>query len=299
MTGRFLADDALWQLLLALKGRASDRCPLTETCDVALDASGALRIAEPGEGWITLQDGESPSFRPTVPLSESGKQLMDLYLPLCTGRFAAAWTVAHVGQSLDGFIAIRGGESRYITGTQDVMHTHRMRALADAVVIGRRTVECDDPRLTTRLIPGQSPTRVVLDPSGRLDGGYTIFKDGDVATLVMCDCATTNGGRASQREIVRVASGDDGRFRAASVIAALRSRGLHRVFVEGGGVTVSEFLRQKALDRIHVTVAPLILGEGRRGISIPGVEHLQDALRPKARRFSFGQDVLFDCDLRS
>ena len=77
----------------------------------------------------------------------------------------------------------------------------------------------------------------------------------------------------------------------------LRERGLGRIFVEGGGVTVSRFLEARALARLHVTICPIFIGRGRPGISLPAIDDLGDALRPRARRFDLGDDVLFDCKL--
>jgi riboflavin biosynthesis pyrimidine reductase len=69
------------------------------------------------------------------------------------------------------------------------------------------------------------------------------------------------------------------------------------LFVEGGGVTVSRFLRLGLLERLQITVAPLIIGRGRRGVSLPGVMRLSDALRPASRAYRMGADVLYDLSL--
>ena len=74
--------------------------------------------------------------------------------------------VAHLGQSLDGRVATVTGSSRFVTGPEDVRHTHRLRALFDAVLVGARTACIDNPRLTTRLVPGRQPARVIVDPNG-------------------------------------------------------------------------------------------------------------------------------------
>ena len=90
----------------------------------------------------------------------------------------------------------------------------------------------------------------------------------------------------------------DGGLAPAAIVAALRERGLSRILVEGGGVTVSRFLEAGVLTRLHVTVAPLVIGSGRHAIDLPPVPSLDRALRPPCRRFPLGDDVLFDLDLR-
>ena len=70
-------------------------------------------------------------------------------------------------------------------------------------------------------------------------------------------------------------------------------------FVEGGGVTVSRFLQAGLLDRLHLTVAPILIGSGRPSISLESISTLDHALRPACRRFTLGEDVLFDLELRA
>jgi 3,4-dihydroxy 2-butanone 4-phosphate synthase/GTP cyclohydrolase II len=89
----------------------------------------------------------------------------------------------------------------------------------------------------------------------------------------------------------------DGRFPPAVVLDALSERGLCRVLVEGGGRTVSEFLAARVLDRIFVTTAPLLVGDGVPGLRFDGTDRLSDALRAPARRFVFGEDVCVELDL--
>lgn len=222
--------------------------------------------------------------------------LLDLYLPVCS---RPALTVAHLGQSLDGRIATDNGASVYVTGPENLTHLHRMRALCDAVIVGASTVRHDDPRLTTRRVSGPNPVRVVLDPRGRLAGHYRLFNDGAATTLWVCADGARCAGRAGRAEVLQVAADDSGALRLPALIDLLHRRGLRRLFVEGGGVTVSRFLAQGLLDRLHVAVAPVIIGSGRRhGLTLPPIDDLSQALRPRSRCFPMGRDMLFDLQLR-
>ena len=80
--------------------------------------------------------------------------------------------------------------------------------------------------------------------------------------------------------------------------AALAARGLRVMLVEGGGVTVSRCLQAGVLDRLHLVIAPVIIGAGRRGLQHPGPARMIDCLRPPTRRLALGEDVLWDLDLR-
>jgi hypothetical protein len=114
----------------------------------------------------------------------AARALFDLYLPLCRPHPGPVQVIAHLGQSIDGYIATADGDSRFVTGEANIRHLHRMRALSDAVMVGTETVAADDPRLTTRLVPGPNAVRVVLDPRRRLSRERHLFNDGAAETLL-------------------------------------------------------------------------------------------------------------------
>lgn len=204
--------------------------------------------------------------------------------------------VGQLGQSIDGRIATESGHSHYVTGPADIRRLHRLRALVDAVVVGAGTVALDDPRLTVREVDGDNPVRVVLDPDDRLGRDRKVFADGAAPTLVVRSAA--RGAAAGGGDVIALpAAGAEG-FDLRALLDALRARGLRRVLVEGGGVTVSRFLQAGLLDRLHLTVAPLLLGSGKPALTLPPIATLDQALRPRCRHFRMGPDLLFDLDLR-
>ncbi|MEU0360224.1 RibD family protein [Streptomyces cyaneofuscatus] len=226
--------------------------------------------------------------------------LADLYVPLCLAgpRFA----LAQLGQSLDGFIATRKGDADYVTDLEDREHLHRLRALSDAVVVGAGTAVADDPRLTVRACPGPHPVRVVLDPHGRVPLTRQVFTDGAAPTLWVVGAAVELGRAAedglADNGVDVLVLPDSAAFSPGRLLHELARRGLGRVLVEGGGVTVSRFLHGAALDLLYITVAPVLIGDGVRGLAFAGHDLMRDALRPPVRRVFLGQDTLFELDLR-
>lgn len=224
-----------------------------------------------------------------------------LFAPL---EGAGAWVVGQLGQSLDGRIATVTGHSHYVNGPEDIRRLHRLRALADAVVVGAGTAASDDPRLTVREVDGPDPVRVVLDPRGRLPRGLRLFTDGAAPTRVIRSAGSTTAGSGSEAgygpgvDVWRLDLDARGRLDPRAVVARLRAEGLRRILVEGGGVTVSGFLEADALDRLHLSVAPVLIGSGRPGITLPPIQTMDQAMRPPIRRFLLGSDLLFDLDLR-
>lgn len=214
-----------------------------------------------------------------------------LYSPVAEGRADSAYVIGQLGQSLDGRIATLSGHSHYINGPEAILHLHRLRALVDAVIVGATTAIADDPRLTVRLVKGQNPARVVIDPMGRLPPTAQFFaNDGARRFVVQANDVVRPPGVTAITVERR-----DGWFDPHAIVAALAKHGLRRLLIEGGGRTVSAFLAARALDRLHVCVAPLVIGSGPTGIALPPIDRLEAALRPAVSIHRLGGDVLFDC----
>lgn len=264
-----------------------------------LDASAAwdllrrLRTTDEAlaAGMVPDGDGGLRWRRPATPEAE---ELAGRYLPLCLAGPEVAF--AQLGQSLDGFIATRTGDADFVTGEEDRCHLHRLRALSDAVLVGAGTAVADDPRLTVRACTGDNPVRVVLDPRGRVPRSSGVFTDGAAPTLwvVGPDAAPADPGAGAEVLVLP----DAAAFAPVRLLAALARRGLGRVLIEGGGVTVSRFLHEQALHRLYVTVAPVLLGDGIPGLRFPGTPVMREALRPPLRRALLGEDTLFEFALR-
>lgn len=241
--------------------------------------------------WSELLAGRAPER------ARAGAEamLLERYGPLVAA--GTPLTIGQLGQSLDGFIAARSGDAEFVTGEADREHLHRLRALVDAVVVGGATVGADDPRLTVRAVAGTSPVRVVLDPRASVPAGSLVLTDGAAPTLwVVGPDAVVPDGLGEHVEVVRLPLTGT-HHDPAQVLTVLRGRGLGRVLVEGGGRLVSAFLRAGLLDRLLLTTAPLLIGDGVPGIRFDGSDRLADALTAPTRRFLLGDDVCTELDL--
>lgn len=231
-------------------------------------------------------------WRAGQPLPNDVAALFDTLLPIACGPRCS--TLAQLGQSLDGRIATVTGESRYVTGEASRVHLHRLRALVDAVVVGVGTVVADDPELTVRHVAGDSPVRVVLDPHARVPRQCKLFRGHGPPVW-----------HAIGRDGVAAPHTRPLRLRATTPAAVARelrdqlaAAGLERVLIEGGAATVSSFLAAGCVDRMHLVVAPILLGAGRAALQMAGIQRLADALRPHCRSFALGEDRLYDLDFR-
>lgn len=203
--------------------------------------------------------------------------------------------VGQLGQSLDGRVATESGHSKYINGPAGLVHLHRLRSLVDVVVVGVGTAIADDPQLTVRRVSGPQPARVVIDPKGRLCADARMFADNGVRRLLITEERTRCTAPAGV-EVITLPK-VDGQFAPSAILAALAGCGMRRMLIEGGADTISRFLVAGCLDRLHVMVAPIILGVGGPGIALPSLDRADQAPRMPVRVHKIDDDVLFDCDL--
>lgn len=207
----------------------------------------------------------------------------------------------HYAQTLDGRIATRTGDARWVSGDASLRLAHELRASHDAVLVGIGTVLKDDPRLTVRLADGASPVRVIVDSSLRIPLDASVLRDRDVRTIVAtteaADPARADRVRATHAEVLRLRTDQRGGVDLAQLLALLRGDGMRSVLVEGGRGIITSFLRQSLVDRLMVCIAPKVLGEGVEAIGDLGIDRLRDAMTFRSARFvPCGEDVIFDAE---
>ncbi|MEQ9111457.1 MAG: bifunctional diaminohydroxyphosphoribosylaminopyrimidine deaminase/5-amino-6-(5-phosphoribosylamino)uracil reductase RibD [Rhodospirillaceae bacterium] len=205
--------------------------------------------------------------------------------------------------SLDGRIALKSGESQWISGEAARRYGHYLRATHDAIVVGSGTVVADNPSLTCRL-PGYEdqarlqPVRVVLDRRLRIDPECTLAQTAhETPTWVVTSTAADAdkvGTLESYGVLVLTAADPSDYAFARAAASVLAERGLTRVLVEGGGQIAASFLHDGLIDRIYAIRAPMIIGgDGKPAMAGLELGQLSDA--PRFQRVEtryFGPDIL-------
>lgn len=287
-----LARGAVLYVTLEPCGRFPKRTP---PCTDAIVASGVTRVV------IAMRD-PNPSVRGrgvrqlrragldvTVGvLAAEARRLNDAYLawvttgrPFVTLKFAA---------TLDGKIATASGESRWITGLQARRYTHRLRAEADAVLVGVGTVLKDDPRLTARLASGRrDPHRIVVDERLALPLDARVLQPRPGSTTYVATIAGAPSARRRRIEAlgatVLIAASRSGLVDLEDVMRQLGARGITSVLIEGGAEINASALRAGLVGKVIVILAPALMG-GRDAVSAiggPSPRRLRDALRLRDR----------------
>ncbi len=196
------------------------------------------------------------------------------------------WLTVKLAVSLDGRIATRTGQSQWITGDAARQTVHELRARHDAVMVGRNTVEADDPELTARgeRIPSDlRRTRIVLDSRLSLPEGLRIW-DTRLAPTIVCTTDSASAQRACALEALGVdvclaRRRPDGRVDLASMLQRLGERGITSILVEGGGELIGALLDARLAHEMVVFIAPRVIGGSgaRPAVAGLGAANLEDA----------------------
>jgi GTP cyclohydrolase II len=210
--------------------------------------------------------------------------------------------VLKYAQTIDGRIATYAGDAKWISGEPERRLAHAMRAGCDAVLVGARTMLQDDPQLTVRMVPGASPLRVVLDSTLRTPLTAKVLSD-DAATLLLCRPDADPARRrelASTGVMVREVPGGPEGLRVEDVLGLLRSLGVASLLVEGGGRVITSMLQAGAVDRLVVSVSPMIVGAGVDAVGPLGISRVSEGIRLVNRSvYLAGDDVLIGFDVQN
>lgn len=256
--------------------------------DFGFQVDDRRAAADVADGWAVVPQ----MFRALRPLPAPWEERFG---PLRGGAVDDLVVVGQFGQSLDGRVATETGHSHYINGPAGLAHLHRLRALVDVVVVGVSTALADNPQLTVRHVSGPCPARVVIDPRGRMRPDARMFADDGVRRLAIA-AEGTRPDLPAGVECVRLPA-RDGALAPAAILAALAERGFRRMLIEGGSHTVSRFLAAGCLDRLHIVVAPIILGAGPCAFNLETLTASGALVRTRMRAHALGDETLFDCDL--
>jgi len=234
-------------------------------------------------------------------LEKEARAINKPYIKFITKRIP--YVTVKVGQSLDGKIATRAGDSKWITSDESRRYVHELRGKMDAVIVGVNTVLKDDPLLTNRLYGAirKQPVRIVVDERLNTPLDAKIFLNLDRSPVLMATTKKSPKAKRYERigAEVLVVKSKGGLVDLKDLLRVLARRGLIHVMVEGGGELIASFVEERLVDRFLFFLAPKIIGGrlAKTSVEGEGIEKVKDAIRLrniKIRRFN--EDVLIEAE---
>lgn len=231
-------------------------------------------------------------------LEEEARELNEAYIKFITE--GVPFVALKMAQSIDGKIATKTGESKWITGERARRMVHKLRSEYDAVLVGCGTILADDPSLTSYGL-GRDPVRIVLDGKGKVPLSARVFRN-DVKRFVFTTTQASPSWIEGLRNIgveVIVSEGEEVDLR--EMLKELGKRGIASLLVEGGGETAASFLEWGVVDKIFFFFAPLIIGgrDAKTSVEGEGCQNLKDAIRLKRLKIrKIGEDFLVEAYIK-
>ncbi len=238
-------------------------------------------------------------------LAEEARSMNTPYIKFITKKMP--YVTVKVGQSLDGKIATRSGDSRWITSEDSRRYVHALRSTVDAVMVGANTALKDDPMLTSRL-PGskaRQPMRIVVDEALSLPLNAKIFSNVYRSPVLIATSRREPAARIASYEKrgarVLVVKSKKGLVDLKELFAILGAEGVMHLLVEGGGELIASVMEEGLADRLLFFIAPKVIGgrSAKTSVEGDGVEKVADALPLQNVRIrKFGKDILIEADIR-
>lgn len=287
-------NDVLWEIILKLK----ERLPLEKSVFYLSfshkNNSGDFVVSEkpqtprpdrilisynlkPNYGWALnvnySEDIEWPVFE-NRSLTENQFDFIKRYLPyvllkLNAYRKNSAQTIGHLAMSLDGKIATNNGHSQWIGNKKNQIHSHRMRALADAILVGGNTYIKDNPQLNVRHVSGNDPIKIIMG-----DGDYNFNDSHENENVIWVNSNNQAFLNIEKITIERNTAG----FKCNALLFELFKKNIYTVYIEGGGITLSGFITSKSLHVLQLHYAPILMGSGIPCITLPEISEVGQAV---------------------
>ncbi len=227
-------------------------------------------------------------IRKNFSCEERTENMINMYLRLVFGN-EHPYFVGHIAQSLDGFIATKSGQSKYISSKENLEHIHMLRCISDVIIVGSKTVQKDNPKLTVRLVKGHNPMRLILDKNNELHNRYNVFSNNDgLGFKIISSKIKNNDDNVFSLPLHK------GYFKLNDLNNLLHKLNKRIIFVEGGGSLLSKFFDSGYLNQLQICICPIILGSGKNSFLLKTHKTIPKLSYRSIKYHKMGSDVLCD-----
>jgi diaminohydroxyphosphoribosylaminopyrimidine deaminase/5-amino-6-(5-phosphoribosylamino)uracil reductase len=238
-------------------------------------------------------------IKTTVGVMETDcRSLNEVYLKWVTTGLP--YVTVKWAQTLDGKISTPQGGSPYISSPESLKLAHKLRATHDAILVGVNTVIKDNPELTTRLVKGRNPVRVVLDSHLRIPLDSKVLMNQSAAkTLIAATPSAPKEKLAALKkmgiEVLTLPPDSTGRVDLKALLKTLAQRQISSVLVEGGAEVITSFLRLALADKIIAIIAPRLMGAGTDAVGKLNIIYISQTLKLNFTKvYRSGEDIVVE-----
>ena len=229
-------------------------------------------------------------------LGEKARKLNEPYVKWMKTK--KPFVVVKAAMSLDGRIATRTGDSKYITSKEARKLVHELRAEYDAVMVGINTVIKDDPQLTVRLAKGRNPVKIILDSSLKIPFNANVIKSEPNRLII---ATTTKAPKAKIKKLqqngvhVLVVNMKNGKIDLVGLMGELGKREICSIMIEGGAELNAEAIKAGVVDKILIFISPKLIGEGLAALGDLGITQIDKSIKLKSLDYrKIGKDILIE-----
>ncbi|MBI2650278.1 bifunctional diaminohydroxyphosphoribosylaminopyrimidine deaminase/5-amino-6-(5-phosphoribosylamino)uracil reductase RibD [Candidatus Woesearchaeota archaeon] len=228
-------------------------------------------------------------------LEHEAKKLNEAYIKYM--RTKRPFVVIKVAMSMDGRIATKTGDSKYITSKEARTYVHQLRSEVDAVMVGLNTVLRDNPELTPRLVKGKDPMKIVVDSKLKIPKSCSLMKNPAKLIIATTSKAKKNEVKKLQQKGINVimTKSKNGMVDIGDLVKQLGKHEITSIMIEGGSELNSSAIKAHVVDKIFIFTAPKLIGNGLGAIGNLGVNKIDKAINlknPVCRRI--GKDMLVE-----
>ena len=219
---------------------------------------------------------------------------INMYLNIIFHQKFNPYFIGHLAQSIDGFIATKKGESKFISTKENLEHVHLLRCISDVIIVGHQTVVKDNPQLTARIVNGENPMRLVIDKDNKLNNKFRVFNNIDnLGFKIISSKYNTKNHNIFTLPLTK------GRFSGKDLELLLKKLNKRIVFIEGGGSLISSFFKDNIFNRLQICICPILMGGGKNSFLKTTSKSIDEMNYERIEYYQMGNDVLCDIELSS